>query len=242
MATENLRYCFQDINLFFIFLFSFIPVLIWFKFLISEDTHKEPIISIFLAFVLGIIATILSYYSELSLSLFYSIDSIPYFLFSAFIEEFFKFFLVFIFIIPTKNFHFLIDAMIYLGITGLGFAFTENFVLKCNILITNLESNPYGLIILYSFLRFLGANFLHLLASVLIGFGYSITLQTRRVFPFLFSFSMASLLHFVYNIFIIKEYLIIYVLPILWSVFFIVLNEFKVLKELDGRIRKYSSN
>ncbi|MCS7184203.1 MAG: PrsW family intramembrane metalloprotease, partial [Patescibacteria group bacterium] len=212
------------------------------KFLISEDTHKEPFFSILTAFFLGIIAAILSYFSEFKLSLFYPIDSLNYFLFSAFIEEFFKFFLIFIFIMPTKNFHFLIDSMIYLGIAGLGFAFIENLSLKCNVFLNNSTDNPYGLILILSFLRFLGANFLHLLSSVLIGFGLSITLKTRRLFPLLFSFLMASLLHFIYNVFIIKEYLAIYIIPILWSVFLITLKEFKILKELDGRIRTFSSH
>lgn len=242
MASTNLIYCFQDYNLLFILFFSFLPILIWFKFLISEDTHQEPLSSIFLAFILGILAAILSYFSELKLSFFYSSDSLQYFLYSAFIEEFFKFFLIFVFIMPSKNFHFLIDSMIYLGISGLGFAFIENFASKCGVLLTENSVNPYGLIILISFFRFLGANFLHLLASTLIGFGYSITLKTRRLFPFFFSFLMASLLHFVFNMFIIKNELIIYLLPILWSVFFIILKEFQILKSLDGRIRKYSSN
>jgi hypothetical protein len=39
-----------------------------------------------------------------------------------------------------------------------------------------------------SILRFLGANFLHMLASVLVGFGYAVSLKTRRVLPFVYSF------------------------------------------------------
>ncbi|GIW66193.1 MAG: hypothetical protein KatS3mg095_0091 [Candidatus Parcubacteria bacterium] len=241
MATTNLKICFQDLNLIFILFFSFIPILIWFKFLISEDSHKEPFGSIFLAFVLGIIAAILSYYSESSLSTFFPLNSFQYFLYSAFIEEFFKAFLVLIFIMPSKNFHLLIDSMIYMGISALGFAFTENFGFKCSIFVNTTEVNPYGLVILYSFLRFLSANFLHLLASTLIGFGFSITLKTRRIFPVFFSFLMSSLLHFIYNIFIINQELVVYIFPILWSIFFIVLNEFKILKKLDGRIRTFSS-
>ncbi|MCS7184073.1 MAG: PrsW family intramembrane metalloprotease, partial [Patescibacteria group bacterium] len=200
MASVNINICFQDFNFLFILFFSFLPILIWFKFLISEDSHKEPFSSILTAFLLGIIAAILSYFSESKLALFYPIDSLNYFLFSAFIEEFFKFFLVFLFIMPTKNFHFLIDSMIYLGIAGLGFAFIENLALKCSVFLNNSTDNPYGLILILSFLRFLGANFIHLLSSVLVGFGLSITLKTRRLFPFIFSFLMASLLHFVYNV------------------------------------------
>lgn len=257
-STDLIAKCLlQDFNLIVILLFSFVPVLIWFKFLINEDTHKEPLSAIFLAFILGILAAYLSYHSESALAKIYSTDSTGYYFFSALIEEFFKFILVFIFIMPTKNFHYLIDAMIYLGISGLGFAFIENFGLFTTSCVNFYLENDsflsmYGLIILTSFLRFLGANFLHLLASVLIGFGYSITLKTRRVFPLLFSFLMASLLHFIFNMFIINSInqedlkifstYIFYIIPLLWSVFFIVLNEFKILKKLDGRIRTSSSN
>ena len=242
MAATNLAICFKDFNFIFLLFFSFLPILIWFKFLISEDSHKEPFSAITLSFLLGILAAIFSYFSEARLSLFYNSESIPYFLISAFIEEFFKFFFIFVFIMPSKNFHLLIDSMIYLGISALGFAFIENFVFKCSLFMEENSYNPYGLILLLSFFRFLSANFLHLLASVLIGFGYSITLKTRRLFPFVFSFLMASLLHFVYNIFVIGDNLFIYTLPILWSVFLIVLKEFHILKNLDGRIRAFSSN
>ncbi len=219
------------------------PILIWFKFLISEDSHKEPFSSIALAFILGILAAIFSYYSETALSLVYPSGSMEYYFYSSFIEEFFKFFLIFLFIVPSKNFHFLIDSMIYFGISGLGFAFIENFAGMCQTFAENITiTNPYSLVLLLAFFRFLSANFLHLLTQALIGFGFSITLKTRRLFPFVFSFLMASLLHFIHNIFIINKVLLIYLLPILWSVFLIVLNEFQVLKKIDGRIRTSSSN
>jgi RsiW-degrading membrane proteinase PrsW (M82 family) len=241
VATANLNICFIDYNLFIILFFSFIPVYIWIKFVLYEDTHKEPFSFIVLAIFLGILAAVLSYISEERLSHIFNTNTLEYLFFSAFIEEFFKFFLVFLFIVPTKNFHYLIDSMIYLGLAGIGFSFLENAASKCSILVSSSPDSAYISIAIISLTRFLSANFLHLLTSTLIGFGYSITLKTRRIFPFIFSFIMASILHFIYNSFIIKE-LIVYVFPILWAIFFVVLEEFQILKKLDGRIRTFSSN
>ncbi|MGC8981511.1 MAG: PrsW family intramembrane metalloprotease [Minisyncoccia bacterium] len=218
--------CFEYPSFLSILIFSFIPIYIWLRFILKEDEHKEPNILIFTAILLGILAGIFSYFSEFSLSKSIPTESLIYYLISAFIEEFYKFILILILIFPTRYFDEAVDAMVYMGFSALGFAFLENFGNLCS---SFTQAGTFGLIFVAT-LRFLGANFLHLLASTSIGFGYAITYKTRRVLPFLYSFLIASSLHFLYNMFIIEKDIAIYIFPILWAVFFITLKEYQIIK------------
>lgn len=228
------------INFFYIFFFSFAPVLYWFWFILKEDSHPEPKFWTILAFILGGIAVFLSYWGE------YGLDKIGisskdsswgYFLGSAFIEEFFKFILVALIIFKTRVFDEPVDAMIYMGFSALGFSFFENFL---GFIAT--DDYSLGSIFVISFLRSLGANFLHILASVLIGFGYVHSKITRRVFPFVFSFFIATFLHFIYNLFIMQQEIFFFAFPILWAVYFVILKEFNFIKLKNGGLLTRTSN
>ncbi|MFZ8847816.1 MAG: PrsW family intramembrane metalloprotease [Minisyncoccia bacterium] len=243
MATANLTTCFFP-NFTFIFLTSLIPIWIWWEFIYLEDDHPEPRYMLLLAIILGVVAAILSYFAQAKIYylLGYEFNYVYYFL-SAFVEEFFKFILVFLFILPTRYFDELVDVMIYMGFTALGFAFIETYLNICSVLINPPEGiSPFFASIAVSILRFLGANFLHMLASVLVGFGYAVSLKTRRILPFVYSFLMASFLHFLYNIFIIREDVKLLIFPILWAIYFITLIEFKIIKIKNGGVGTYTSN
>ena len=208
------------------FLSFFLPFL-WIFYFYKKDKHPEPKFWLFIAFILGIISAFLSYYFEDWLSPFVSTNKFFKFLFFAFVEEFFKFLLIWFFVFPQKVFDEPIDAMIYMMFAAWGFAFLENFVLV-------IKPSPS---IIYSpgsilFVRFLGANLLHILASALIGYGYAFLIKTRRIFPFIFSLATGSFLHFLYNYLIISlPPGFILVLPILWTVFLVVLSELNYLAE-----------
>ncbi|MEM5782603.1 MAG: PrsW family glutamic-type intramembrane protease [Candidatus Aenigmatarchaeota archaeon] len=222
--------CFENSNFILIIFSSLVPILIWLSFVLKEDPHKEPVFFIFIALLLGGLAGIFSYFLEFALSRSVSVESVSYYLISAFIEEFLKFILILVLIFPTKYFDEAIDAMIYMGISALGFAFLENIGNLCSSIMV---SGALGMMVVAG-LRFLGANFLHLLASTLIGFGYAITYKTRRILPFLISFFIASSLHFLYNMFIIEKDIAVYMFPILWAVFFITLKEYQIIKLRNG--------
>ncbi len=239
MATTDLITCLRYPNIFILFFTTLVPIWIYLEFILNEDPHPEPRYLIIFSILLGFLATIISYYGEywtyLALG---SSDSYLYFFLSAFIEEFLKFFLIFLFIFPTKYFDEPVDAMIYMGFSAIGFSFLETFAYLCK---SFLELNyqfvvSIFLVIIISILRFLGANFLHLLASLIIGFGYGISIKIRRILPFIVAFISSTLLHFIYNIFIIKDDIRIYIFPILWAVFLLVLIQFKILKIKDDRV------
>jgi RsiW-degrading membrane proteinase PrsW (M82 family) len=106
--------------------------------------------------------------------------------------------------------------------SALGFAFFENFFLILNKKTINVAST-----LLF---RFFGANLLHILASSLIGYGYAFLVKTRRFPPFVLSFLSGTILHFLYNYLIISlPPGFILVLPILWTVFLVVLSELNYL-------------
>lgn len=216
------------IKFFYLFFFAFVPVLYWFWFILKEDKHPEPKIWTILAFILGGIAVISSYFAESWLNSLIApgeTNAWGYFLGSAFIEEFFKFIFVALLIFKSRVFDEPVDAMIYMGFAALGFAFFENFL---GFVGTN--EFTFGDVFVVAFLRALGANFLHLLASVLIGFGFIYSKITRRVFPFVFSFATAVILHFIYNLFIMNQEIFFVIFPILWAVYFIILKEFEFIK------------
>jgi RsiW-degrading membrane proteinase PrsW (M82 family) len=94
-----------------------------------------------------------------------------------------------------------IDAMIYMIISALGFAAGENILV-----LSPLKSPFFGQIFEISLLRFLGATFLHALASGTIGFFIGLSLRPRRkewrlIFVGLI---LAVLLHGFYNFSIMR--------------------------------------
>lgn len=200
---------------------GFIFPALWIFYFLKKDKNPEPIGWLLLAFILGIVSAALSYFVEnfVFSENYFNLGTFPtFYLLSAFIEEFFKFFVIWVFIFPRKVFDEPVDAMIYMSVSAFGFASIENIFYLFSV-----EKAQFLILLI----RFLGANFLHVLASGLIGYGYGYFKLTRRFLPLLFSFCAAIILHFLYNFAIIKieAFGLALVLPILWSVFLIVLSE-----------------
>lgn len=244
MATGNLITCLSYPNVVLLAFATLVPIWIWFEFLLKSDPHPEPRGLIYFSIFLGFLATILSYYAEAGIYSYIGAYNNVYYFYSALIEEFFKFLVIFLFIFPTKYFDEVIDTMIYMGFSAIGFSIVETFANLCITLATEsfTDLHPFFIIVAISILRFLGANFLHILASTIIGFGYAITLQVRRIYPFIISFTAAVFLHFIYNLFIIKDDIKLYIFPILWTIFFIVLFQFAFLSKQSNGTRTRTSN
>lgn len=231
-----------------VFLLSFGLPFVWFIYFTSKDRHPEPFVWLSIAFILGIIAGFFSYFTQNLFSRLEISEKLFYFL-SAFSEEFYKFLFVFLIIFPKKVFDEPIDGMIYMITAAFGFSFLENifylgYILFYSFYLQNLD-DPF-LILIVSFFRFLGANLLHILSSALIGYGYSMTLRLRRVFPFLVSFISAWMLHFIFNFIIIFTstnieskncyfcFNMLLFIPLLWFSFLVVVMELKKLVSLNN--------
>lgn len=226
-----------------VFSFSFFLPLLWAVYFIKKDCHPEPKKYLIFAFFLGILSALLSFFFEGIIKNLYLIDSLAIqFLIFAFIEEFFKFLVVALLIFPLKVFDEPIDAVIYMTMSAFGFAFVENLVYALSVSenFGVLELNPLTVL----FLRFLSANFLHILASVLLGFGYAYFMKTRIFFSYLIGLFAASFLHFLHNYLIIKLQVGFFlVIPILWGVFSFIISEFYLIKDQNelsiSRLKPY---
>lgn len=229
---------------------SFFLPFLWIYYLYRKDKHPEPLAWLMFAFLLGILSAYLSLRAEQGLTVLgFNKDSFNYLLLSAFIEEFFKFLVILVFIFPRKVFDEPIDAMIYMMFSAFGFAFVENFLYLLGFKELKLAGEIVGSeeigitngLFLIAFMRFLGPNLIHILSSSLIGFGYSVKVATRHYLPFIISFVSAGTLHFVFNWIIIKSsvgmdsfFFLSLLLPIVWSAFWVVIIELDYLS-VNGR-------
>lgn len=214
--------------------FAVLPSFIWLNFYLRKDVKPEPKIMILKVFLGGIVITLPAIFFENFLINFLEKINSPLFLKIflgvALVEEFFKFLVVKKLVFSSPEFDEPIDAMIYMICSGLGFAAAENASL--------LIPKKFFLktIVEISFLRFLGATFLHALTSAIIGFyiGASFFRKKERLKLISFGLLLASLLHALYNFFIIKlegGIGIFSIILLLFSAAFFVSFQFKKIKE-----------
>jgi len=221
-------------------LLGIIPSLIWLSFYLRKDSHPESNQMILRIFFLGMLATIPAALIELGIFSFVSeifgaslFSSLFYLFFGiALTEEVIKYSVVRWRIFRSPEFDEPLDLMLYMIIAALGFAALENifYVIQFNIL----EA------LWISALRFVGAVFLHTLASGTLGYFLALSLinPKGRVKNVVVGFTVAILLHGVFNYFILKmgENLI-FVIPIivmLGALAFFVSYGFRKLKQMKS--------
>ncbi len=202
---------------------GFFVAFVWLWFWLKEDEAPEPRHLILLAFVGGMLAIPIALVTQcawLSAVLKYiqfdNIDctngvpanitgmtSIVMLVGFAAIEEFVKYFAVLALIFWRKEYDEPADAMIYLMTAALGFAAVENVFYLWN---------PFQNALLHGFtianLRFLGPTLLHALSSGI--FGYFIAKSflsgwLHKGFDVLLGFLSATVLHSLFNVFILKS-------------------------------------
>jgi RsiW-degrading membrane proteinase PrsW (M82 family) len=219
--------------------FAVFPSFLWLNFYLREDQRPEPKSMVFKVFIFGIAIASLAFFGERFLiekieKLSFSplvIDFLKIFLGVALVEEFLKFLVVREIVFESKELDEPIDCMIYMIISGLGFAAAENLIL-----LFPFKSEVFPKLFQISFLRFVGATFLHALSSAILGFfiGLSFFRKRERVKLIFWGLFFATLLHGFYNFFIIefgeKAGLLLSSSLILVSAYF-VSNFFKKLKE-----------
>ena len=221
------------------FFFAILPSFLWLNFYLKEDQRPEPKSMVLKVFLLGMLFAFLALFVEKLLIDGIEVlklpqkieDFIKIFLIVALVEEFLKFLVVREAVFESKELDEPIDCMIYMIISGLGFAATENLLL-----LFPLKNEFFGKIFQISFLRFISATFLHALSSAIVGFfiGLSFFRKKERLKLISFGLFFATLLHGFYNFSIIefgeKVGLFLSAILILISAYF-VSNFFKRLKE-----------
>jgi RsiW-degrading membrane proteinase PrsW (M82 family) len=186
------------------FFFAILPSFLWLNFYLREDQRPEPKSMVLKVFLFGMLFAFLALFLEKFLIEGIEFKELPQkiadfikiFFEVALIEEFLKFLVVREVVFESKELDEPIDCMIYMIISGLGFAATENLLL-----LFPLKSEVFGKLFQISFLRFVSATFLHALSSATLGFfiGLSFFRKKERLKLISFGLFFATLLHGLYN-------------------------------------------
>ncbi len=242
-------------NYIFIFLLGVLPSTIWLAFYLAKDIHPEPkkwLLMIFLAgaaiapLATGIEWQLIGFFNSLgsAFPVFFNIfpkDLAVIFIAIAAIEETGKYLAVRLTMKGNPVFDEPADAMIYMIVAALGFAAIENIIV-IHSYAPSIFTDPAQPLAILAF-RFIGATFLHTLASGIIGFYYALSLsKTNRQFPVIKGIFFAILLHglFNYSITILEISSIIYLSIPLFIVLIFVSKDFRILqgispKSFDGQ-------
>ena len=233
-------------------IFGVLPSLVWLFYYLRKDPHPESKLMILKIFFWGAIITLPVFFVQIGLNNLLEIFTIDkfiasiiyWFLIISLSEELFKYLVVRFRVLKSSHLDEPIDIMIYMVVSALGFAAVENILY----IFTDVGSFSFTEILnrtlILSFVRFVGATFLHTLCSAVIGYAVAISLcdlKHRRIEAGL-GIITAIALHGLYNFSIIKlegnlkiiiPITILIVLTILTSLGFERLKKVKALCKLN---------
>ncbi|MBU4338179.1 PrsW family intramembrane metalloprotease [Patescibacteria group bacterium] len=247
-------------NYFLAIVLGILPSAAWLAFYLRKDIHPEPKKWLLLIFLAGVAIVPLVIVIEWQAIGFFNFlnSALPDFFNSfaknlaivfigiAAIEEFFKYLIVRLAMKHNPVFDEPEDAMIYMIVAALGFAAVENIMVMLLFAPTFFFDPALPIYILA--LRFIGATFIHTLASAIIGFYYALSLCERDRCPtnprllIAKGFTIAILLHGVFNYFIIisKETSAIYLSIPLMIIAVFISKDFKILQGISPQ--KFNHN
>jgi len=194
--------------------FGVLPALVWLSYYLRKDVHPEPRLMILKVFLWGSLITLPVFLVQLGLSNLLSEIKLPTFIISilywflviALTEEFFKYLVVKLKVCGSHHMDEPLDIMLYMIISALGFAALEN-VLYLFYPADNLSfSQVLNHTLLVSFIRFVGATFLHTLASGTLGYFLALSFYDtkNKIWLFLAGLSIATIVHGLYNFAIVS--------------------------------------
>lgn len=193
-------------------IFGLLPSIIWLLFYLRKDKHPEPNSMVIKVFTLGMLTGPAAVIAELSVRWLMNPIAIDDFVASltlrngAFfwgivavapvVEEFLKFLVIKFLVLKNSAFDEPLDAMLYMVISGLGFAAVENLLL-----VFQKPMIGFGEVISLVALRFISATFVHALASGMIGYwlARSIKEPAKKYQLLATGFGLAIFFHASYN-------------------------------------------
>ncbi len=188
-----------------------LPSVIWLSIYLREDEHPEPNRFILKTFFLGALLAPVAAGIEFLL-----IDSIRnfslpvvlvnfliFFVFIGIVEEYCKFLAVRIGMLKNPVFDEPTDAMIYLIVSGLGFAALENVLAIFHFVEGNV--NIIGEAFEITALRFLSSTLLHVLASAIVGYYLARSYFFSNKYGIFYGLITAGFLHGAYNVLTISS-------------------------------------
>lgn len=221
--------------IYLLYLFGFLPSIIWLLFYLRKDVHPESNQAILKVFFYGMLAALAAIFLEIGFKKISSNLLLYVFIGGALIEEFLKYLVIKFKVLRSSELDEPVDIMLYMIIAGLGFAALENILILINY--HPFLELPKTLEIVT--LRFLTATFLHALCSGIVGYFLAISffnIKKQKKF-LLMGLGIAIVLHGLYNLSIIKidggEKFILPAIILIGAALFVSLG-FKKLKRLKS--------
>lgn len=221
--------------IYLLYLFGFLPSIIWLLFYLRKDVHPESNQAVLKVFFYGMLIAFAAIFLEIGFKKISSNLLLYVFIGGALIEECLKYSVVRFKVLRSSELDEPIDIMLYMIIAGLGFAALENILILINY--HPFLELPKTLEIIT--LRFLTATFLHALCSGIVGYFLAISffnIKKQKKF-LLMGLGMAIILHGFYNLSIIKidgwEKFILPAIILIGAALFVSLG-FKKLKRLKS--------
>lgn len=187
--------------------FAILPGFIWMLFFLNKDDNPEPKRVILRVFIMGMLVTFPVFFIEYGLiNLLNKLnlegdlyDFIQYFLIVGVAEELFKYIAFRYTALKSQYLDEPIDVPMYMIVAALGFATAENVILFSQKTFEFLIE-PASLAII----RFIGANFLHVLCSGIFGFYIAVSFYRTKKRHFLFwgGFLIAVIIHGIFDFFL----------------------------------------
>jgi RsiW-degrading membrane proteinase PrsW (M82 family) len=228
-------------------IFGILPSLTWLFYYLRKDLHPEPKKTILRIFLWGSLITVPVFFIQVGLMFLLAkinldpvlISFVYWFLIIALSEESFKYFVVKFKILNSPDLDEPLDIMLYMVVSALGFAALENILYLFNPTTGLSFDELIKRTLLLSFIRFIGATFLHTLCSALIGYFVAISIYENKKRPFyvILGISFAVALHGLYDLSImnIRGYFN-FIIPaiILLILAFLVFSGFEKLKKMKS--------
>lgn len=237
----------MDYRLFIYIFLGILPAFVWLLYYLKKDLHPEPKRMILKIFTLGVFITLPTLLVQLGLTTLLTdihingvLKAFIYWVFViALVEEFFKYFVVREGVFHSNHLDEPVDLMIYMIVSALGFAAIENILYLFSPVDGLSFSQVLNNALAISFIRFIGATFLHTLCSGLLGYFIAVSqYETRKKIRFfLIGILLAAILHGVYNFSIIElqgPYQIIVPVTILIGLAVFVMWAFKKVRKMKS--------
>ena len=221
--------------IYFLYLFGFLPSIIWLLFYLRKDVHPESNRAVLKIFFYGILIAFAAIFLEIGFKKISSNLLLYVFIGGAMVEEYLKYLVIKFKVLRSSELDEPVDIILYMIIAGLGFAALENILILINY--HPFLELPKTLEIIT--LRFLTATFLHALCSGVVGYFLAISFfNIRKQKKFLLmGLGIATVLHGFYNLSIIKidgwEKFILPVIILMGTASFVSIG-FKKLKRLKS--------
>lgn len=203
----------MDYKIILFICFGILPSLIWLFYYLRKDAHPEPQKMIIKIFLWGAVITVPVFFVQIGLQLLLSktnlhglvYDLIYWFFVIAFTEEFFKYLVIKFKVIGSPALDEPLDIMLYMVVSALGFTAVENILYLFSPMDNLAIADVLSKTLLVSFVRFIGATFLHTLCSGVVGYFLAMSFcQAKFKRSILISgIFFATLLHGLYDFSII---------------------------------------